>query len=393
MRLLIATATWIAQVCYAALKAVLPARRKVVMLSRQADTPSRDFRMLAEEISARVASVEIVTKCCRIGPSTNLRVAYLGEILTQMYHLATSRVCIVDGYIVPVSILTHRSELTVIQVWHALGAIKRFGYQSLDRPGGRSSKVAHAMRMHRNYDVVLCGGPASIDIFAEAFRADPVRVLPLGLPRVDYLLTQAACDAATTDKDTTGCSTPPRLALLRERFPALADSSHTRVLYAPTFRKDRPDHHRDVVERFSDERYTLIVKPHPLVDIGVSGSNVIDASGVDVLDLLPVSDVVITDYSAVAFEAAVLDKPLYFFVFDLDTYSVEHGLNIDLLAEMPHATSRDIEEIARWIDSGGYDHGSLRSFKSHYVPVTDGGCTRRIVELIFDRLGRPDASA
>ena len=41
-----------------------------------------------------------------------------------MYHLATSRACIVDTYIIPVSILKHRDELIIIQIWHALGAIK-----------------------------------------------------------------------------------------------------------------------------------------------------------------------------------------------------------------------------------------------------------------------------
>ena len=166
--------------------------------------------------------------------------------------------------------------------------------------------------MHRNYDLVLCGGPATVKVFAEAFRVREDQVKPLGLPRVDHLLRHAS--------DATAEPVPPYVSELRRRFPLLAEHSRRTVLYAPTFRRNRPDHYREVIERFAGEGYTVIVKPHPLVTADVSGANVVNACGVDVLELLPLSDVVITDYSAVAFEAAVLDKPLYFYVFDIDEY-------------------------------------------------------------------------
>jgi len=376
MRLLIAPATWVAQACYAVFKAALPLRRKVVLLSRQSDSPSRDFEMLAAELRRRDPLLEVVVRCRFIRATPLSRITYIGEILTQMYHLATARVCIVDGYIIPVSVLTHRPELKVIQTWHALGAIKKFGLQSLDRPSGRSAALARSMRMHRNYDLVLCGGPRTVGIFAEAFGVEPEAVAPLGLPRVDYLLEHA--------HDATADPVPPIVAGLRARFPLLADRSRRTILYAPTFRRNRPDHHREVIERFSDGRYTLIVKPHPLVETDFTGPNVVNARGVDILDLLPLSDVVITDYSAVAFEACVLDKPLYFYVFDLDDYANEHGLNIDLLAEMDGAASRDLDRIATLIDTAEYDTALLGRLKERYVSITDGSCTRRIADVVLD---------
>jgi len=375
MRLLIAPATWVAQACYAAMKALLPVRNKVALLSRQADTPSRDFTMLVRELNAQDPELEIVVRCKFMRSSWVSRVAYVGEILVQMYHLATSRACVVDGYVIPVSLLDHRPQLTVVQMWHALGAIKKFGYQSLDRPSGRPSDLAQSMRMHRNYDIVLCGGPASVDVFAEAFGVDSSRVKPLGLPRVDHLLEHA--------HDATVVPAPRGVAELRKRYPLLADSARRTVLYAPTFRRNHPDHYREVIERFSDERYTVIVKPHPLVTADVAGDNVVNACGVNILDLLPLSDVVITDYSAVAFEACVLDKPLFFYVFDIDDYSNEHGLNIDLFAEMDGAVSRDLDEIAARIEAADYDMGLVEKLKARYVSVTDGSCTRRIAEVVL----------
>ena len=146
-----------------------------------------------------------------------------------------------------------------------LGAIKQFGLQSVGRPSGRSSQVASAMKMHRNYDVVLCGSPAWVPAFAEAFGVEPSAVLPLGLPRVDYLVT-----AATALAD----GRPPvALQRLLARFPQLADADKTVVLCA-----DVPQERRRGVLRCSRSllrrSVTLVVKPHDLESATLAGTNV-----------------------------------------------------------------------------------------------------------------------
>jgi CDP-ribitol ribitolphosphotransferase len=118
---------------------------------------------------------------------------------------------------------------------------------------------------------------------------------------------------------------------------------------------------------------------------------VVNAGGVDILDLLPLCDVVITDYSAVAFEACVLDLPVFFWVYDIDDYQREHGLNIDLLREAPGLASRDLDAIASRIESDDSDPLAMRSFKQRYVPATDGRCTERIADVILDSLNSTGA--
>ena len=377
MHAVIVVATWFAQALYALLK-LLPQRRKVVFLSRQSDHPSRDFKMLASQLEALDPSIDVVVRCKFIHPGFAHRAAYLGEVLAQMYHLATSSVCVVDGYIVPVSVLSHRPTLTIVQMWHALGAIKQFGLQSVGRPSGRSSQVASAMKMHRNYDVVLCGSPAWVPAFAEAFGVEPSAVLPLGLPRVDYLVT-----AATALAD----GRPPvALQRLLARFPQLADADKTVVLYAPTFRKNAEGAYSDVAEAFSDDRFTLVVKPHDLESATLAGTNVIDASGVDVVDLILLANAVITDYSAVALEVCSAGRPLYFYVYDIDDYSAAHGLNLNPLLDVAEMSSRDIGEIAVRVAAHDYNVESVRSFCERYGPPVDGGCTRRIADMVISRL-------
>lgn len=381
MRILISTAILAAQGLYRLLR-LAPVRRKVVFLSRQADRPSRDFRMLSDEIRRADPTVEVVVRCRFIPSGIGGRLLYAGEVLAQMWHLATASVCVVDGYIVPVSVLDHRRELTVIQMWHALGAVKRFGLQSVGRAGGRPAGVARAMRMHENYDFVLCGGPGSIPAFAEAFGVPEASVLPLGLPRADFLRERAAA-AGDAGRDVESTA----IAGLRRRFPRLDDDSKTRVLYAPTYRRGRDSVFDDVVAAFAGERFTLIVKPHDLERTAAAGEHVVDASGVDALELLVVADAVVTDYSAIAFEACVVDKPLFFYVHDIEEYRTAVGLNIDPLRELGSVTSTDIRRIAELVARGGEPAEEVRAFASRYLSLPEGGCTAAIAALVVARVG------
>lgn len=374
MRVIAALAIGCAQLLYEGLKLVLPRRGKVVFLSRQSDTPSRDFLMLADELRALAPGVRVVVRTRFVQPGAVGKLAYLGEMLAQMRHLADASVCVVDGYIVPVSVLRHRPELLVVQMWHALGAIKQFGYQSLDRPGGRPSALAEAMRMHHNYGMVLCGGPASVPIFAEAFGTDPARVRPLGLPRVDEMLAHAS--------DTFATSASPEVCRLATRFPRVLDAEKTVVLYAPTFRSGAPGDWEGVASAFPRDRYTVVIKPHFLDGSEVRIEHVVDAREVGIIDVLPLCDVVITDYSAVAFEALVLGLPVYFYVYDIDEYAEATGLNVDPRIELPDATSRDINVIAAQVAAGAYNIDAARAFSERFAPHSSGGCTHLIAEAI-----------
>jgi len=227
--------------------------------------------------------------------------------------------------------------------------------------------------MHANYDAVLCGGPGSVAAFAEAFAVEPDKVQPLGLPRVDFLLAHAGDSIAQSDS--------AQLRLLAERNPRLTESGRTVVLYAPTFRNGGSTDLGPVIEAFAGEQWTLVVKPHDLEQASLLAEHVVLASGIDIARLLPICDVLITDYSAVAFEALVLGKPVYFWVYDIDDYRESHGLNIDPLVELPESSSREIVDIARRIAQGHYDTRAARRFAELYVPQS-ASCTRRIVELI-----------
>lgn len=357
------------------MKAVVPQRRRLVFLSRQSNELSRDFRMLADAVRSRDPRVEVVFHVRMLDRSPGGVLGSVAHSLRQMAELASARVCVIDGYVVPVSLLDHRDGLTVIQMWHALGALKMFGRQTLDKPSGHAADVADAMRMHENYDVVLCSGPDTIPAYAAAFGTAPDKMRVTGLPRIDHLMAHA--------EDRTAEPEPESVRVLRERFPVLADRERTVVLYAPTLRRGGSGRCSDVVGRLSGRGMTLVVKPHPLESANVAGPDVVDAQGVDVLDLLPLCDVVITDYSAVALEAAVLGVPVLFWVYDIDEYRRDCGLNIDPLIEFPESASRDLEPLAERIESGRLDDSVVCALRDRVVCTLDGHCTDRIADLVM----------
>lgn len=346
---------------YAVMK-LLPTRNKVVLMSRLYSSTSQDFASVRAEIGRQDPRATVVVLNHR---NTNPALVPL-QMLEQMYHLATSRACITDSYMAPISVLRHKRELVVVQMWHALGAIKRFGLASVGSAEGRPGPLADVMRMHEGYDWVIAGGPRMVQPFAEAFGTPPERVLPLGTPRVDLL----------QDENT--------VRRRRERVRAAHPELGTRpvVLYAPTFRIGRPVQVEPLLEAFAGADVDLVVALHPLDlrDFSDRPGVVQDAS-ISTLDWLVVADQVISDYSAIVFDAAVLGVPLYFYVYDLEDYRSRRGLFLDLEREAPGPVSTDARVIAAAVRAGLGTREAVQHFRDEFVSGRDGGCTRRIVAL------------
>ena len=162
----------------------LPLKNKVVFFSRQSSTIPLDFTLLAEKIQKQSPETEIVYFCRKMRRKTNV-FSYCLFILHSLYHLATASIAVTDTYSIQLCVLRPKRGQTVVQVWHAVGAVKQFSYQCLDKPGGQPAALAKAMEMHKNYDYVFCTSEATADIYAQGFHMPREQILPLGMPRVD----------------------------------------------------------------------------------------------------------------------------------------------------------------------------------------------------------------
>ena len=364
---LVHTAVGGMKLIYLPLKA-LPDKRKVTFISRQSDTPSRDIRILEKSIKDRWDDCEVVVLSKRLTPSVD----YIIHLVKQMYHLSTSRTVILDSYSIPVSVLKHKKNLRIIQMWHAIGSMKCFGYAMIGKEEGRDPDIAHILKMHRNYDLILISSMDFIKDYIEGFGLtkeevkEKVREIPL--PKMDYLANHEYM--------------LQRRHELFSEMPSLAEKKN--ILYCPTFRKDVSDYDREKVRTLLDavnhDKYNVIYKPHPLSELNINDERLITAIK-DNIDAIAVSDFVITDYSSIMYEAGIAGKPIYLYAYDWDNYSGKRELNIDLQKEVPAIFTSDPKSIVAAIESEKYDYKALKKFIDKNAKLPPGG---RAVEAILD---------
>lgn len=380
LELVLYVARFTMQIIYFFIKLFTKQKNKITMLSRQSDEINLDFEMLKEEIERRNLKkenksnnrkqqfIDVKILCKKIPKDFFVKIKYCFYMVKSMYHIATSKVCITDGYNIPISALKHKKETKIVQIWHAMGAIKEFGYQVLDKKEGSNGKVAKIMKMHNNYTCITCTSEATRKIYSETFNTDIEKIKILGMPRIDYIL----------GKDE---KINKNIERLKEKYCCLKEKKN--ILYIPTFRKGEKIDLEKIINAIDEEKYNLIIRLHPLDESDVEEKYKIGKE-FSTFDLIKIADYVITDYSAIAFETATLNKPLFFYLYDLKEYEENRGLNINLQEEMKNCTKLDIKEIVNIIESDNYDYNELKRFKDKYVETSDTNNTERIVEYILE---------
>ena len=348
----------------------LPTTNKITFISRQTNYIHIDFKLISEEIKKRNSNIKLVFLCQRLNKGLLNYLKYLWMIFRQMYHIATSKVVVLDSYCIPISVLQHKKSLIVVQIWHSIGKIKKSGYQTLGTESGRSSEIAKHMCMHKNYTVIIVGGKAFDKFYEQGFNVKKDVLLHYGLPRIDNLLDN--------------------YNLSREKFfnkfPELVGKKI--VYYAPTFRNYHVDGYKQLFDKYNPNDFALITSFHPNQKLEITNNNiyVMNLKEFNANELISVCDYIITDYSSIALEAAVLNKKTLYFLYDYNEYMQKNGLNLDPKISMPTCSFQRIEPILDIIVHDKYDDDALKNYRKKYLPPKLGHSTELIVDYIMKSL-------
>jgi len=296
------------------------------------------------------------------------KLRYFVRLVRGVYYLQTSGLVVVDNAYFPVHVVRHRPATTVVQVWHAAGALKRFG---LDAPVLR--RPSERRFLHRNYDYVVVGGETARGPYSSALRTPVKRVLALGSPRTDFFFDTAAVDEA------------------RQRtlaaYPDLADRRV--VLYAPTFRgagemkRPAPGFDAEHLRARLPADHVLVLKTHPNLDpeaTPTAGFDVVIDHTAEINEVFTVSDILVTDYSSSIFEWALLRRPLVLLVGDLERYERDPGMYLDYRSGMIGAQVKDTDGVAAAILADDFEFGAYDAFADRHLSVSDGSASARFVE-------------
>lgn len=340
---------------------------KILWLSRQSDVKSSDMQMLEKAIMRKSPKTKQIFRLKRLKDESSLSLSYIFSIFGDMWELASAKVVLIDTYSIPVSCLKHKKNLKTVQLWHAMGAVKKFGLQSAGKAQGRDLGVSKAMHMHENYDYVIAPSEATGEIYCKAFGCNKENIKILSLPRVDILLNGVS---------------------FREDFEMFNPNYKGKkiVAYIPTFRDNDDVYAKRLYEAFrNNNEYKLVVSAHPLSKTAESGAYKYEG-GFNSSNLMKLADIIITDYSACAIEGALLNKPMYFYIPDYDVYKNEQGLNVDIKQEMPSISFEDEKNLISAIEKNEYDFNVLSQFSEKYVENKKTNNTERMAGFVCSLL-------
>ncbi len=282
--------------------------------------------------------------------------------------LATSKFVFLNDNFMPMASLNFSKEAIVTQLWHAEGAFKRFGLSAplTDEIREREKKCSQRL------DYIVCTSKNVVPIYAEAFGVDESKTLPIGSPRTDRLF----------NKD---------IKVLRSEF----DKKHPEckgkklILFAPTFRdsaeKDAALLSGIDSKKFAAElpEYALLTKLHPQIHSSKPIEGATDVTKEDIGMLTLICESVITDYSSVCMDFALLSKPCYFYAFDLEEYEDERSFYFDYESYVPGLVAKDFDTLIENIKNPRNSEEKLHSFRDFNFDCIDCNNTKRVFENII----------
>lgn len=422
---------------------LMPVKNRISVVSRQSDEQTLDVALLFDEINKSHREIETCGVYMKIPGGLAGKIKYVFHMLgPEMHAFATSKVVILEGYTITASVLKHRKGLRILQMWHALGILKKFGYCVKDRPEGYSAGIIDALRMHGNYDRILASSEFCVPFYAKAFNYPEEKVTVIPLPRVDLLRSAGFMEKKAEE--------------IYGEYPELYGKKT--VLYCPTFRKngDCLSYVEEMIAAADFEKYNLIVKLHPVDEkkmrilggahdaesphetggahgagtrheAGAARKNewnggkekcsarknewdggshddagdIGDIGGRDMeetdshekrrvftcnpftsLELLSVADYVVTDYSAFVFEAAVAGKPIFLYTPDINEYVDKRGFCIDFRKELPANTHESAGELWEAVKNCEFSMERVKRFSDKFVD-TGGHNAKNLANLIL----------
>ncbi len=364
--------TYVFRFCYRVF-CLLPINQKKILFASDSRTKMEDnFRFVFDELQKqnRDFTYRFMLKEGTAAKKT------CKEIIELSYHLATTKYILLDDFYPMVYPLKIRKGAELIQLWHAVGAFKKFGFSRVGLPGGPDPDSLN----HKNYTKAIVSSKNVAKHYAEGFGIDESKVIATGIPRTDLFFDQKY--KINKRKE------------LYEQYPFLKDKKV--ILFAPTFRGPGQQsayypleylNLDKIYEAFHDQ-YIFLFKIHPFVKVKWDipsdyRSFFYDFSFYrEINDLLLVADLLITDYSSVCFEFALLDKPMIFYAPDMEEYTSERDFYYDYQSFIPGPMVRTEGELISTIKNGHFDTYKLAEFRKYFFDELDGKSSERVVDLL-----------
>lgn len=302
------------------------------------------------------------------------------DLNAMIYELATAKIWINDMLFG--DYIRKRKNQVYINTKHGTSlTLKKYGFDSpmfvkdkqIEKRWNYNSKIT---------DMVITGSEHDTATYRSGFHYNGP-VLQVGSPRVDILF------------ESKSYSEKVRSALGIQKDVNV-------ILYAPTFRAKKegneilylspeiyPDFKKicNMLEKKTGKKWCVLMKQHPMckmMDLKIE-DNVIDVSTYeDTQEILCATDILITDYSSIMFDAAFVLKPVFLFTYDRDSYlQNERELWIGL-KDLPFpmvCSNEDFEQMIQEFNQEKYEV-KVKEFLNKYGVNETGTASKKVVDYI-----------
>lgn len=304
--------------------------------------------------------------------------------ISYFYYLARSQYWIVNCKL-PMYVLKKKNQV-YLQTWHGT-PLKKLAYDievpkgtTFYRSGMNEEMMHETYRADvEKYNYMISPSSFTTKVFQSAFRINKERLIETGYPRNDLLSNY-------TEND-----------VLKIKKQLHIPSDKKVLLYAPTWRDNsyitkgytfKLEVHFEKWLKVLKDEYVVIFKPHYLIVNDFNIDQFKDfvyfvPADEDIRNLYIISDALITDYSSVFFDYAILNRPIYFYMYDLESYRDElRGFYLDIYKDLPGKIIEDENELLEEIKQP-YHYEQLLSFNERFNNHEDGNASQRVVDIVF----------
>lgn len=303
------------------------------------------------------------------------------------WNMARAKYWIINSKL-PSYIFKKKSQI-YLQTWHGT-PLKHLGHDievdentTFYRSGQSYAQMTQSYdRDSARYTYMISPNAFCTEVFPHAFGVDKEKLREIGYPRND-ILSNFTEEQVRAKKQELGVPEDKKVLLYA---PTWRDNSYVAAGY--TFRL-KADLHK-WKEKLGDE-WVVLFKPHYLIinefkeDPELEGFLYSIDAGADIAELYPVADALVTDYSSVFFDYAILNRPMWFYMYDLDEYAKDlRGFYFDIHKELPGRIYQDEDALLQAIADGDFDPERLARFNQRFNNREDGHASRRAVDLLAE---------
>ncbi|NFO04761.1 CDP-glycerol--glycerophosphate glycerophosphotransferase [Clostridium botulinum] len=347
---------------------------KIVFINGHSSNIEGNIKVISEEVMKDYPNYKVIIY---YKDDVEFKLKHIFKYIRTSYNILTAKFIILNDYVSLFSNVKVRKNCKMIQVWHAGGAFKRFGIDSLQNINNINN-MKKCIACHSQYDKVIVSSRIVKKIYANAFSINESKIYPLGLARADKFYDERFINE--TKKN------------FLEKYSNLKNKKI--ILYAPTYRDGQIKEFNlkldlEYLYRNLSSGYVIVTKLHPFIKNGIDiplglSDRILNLSHEDIDELMISSDLLITDYSSIIFEYAIMEKPIIFFAYDLQEYNNNlRGFYYSYEEFVPGIIVKNTKEIVNIITKDVWDYKNIRKFKNKFNEYNDGKATKRIVENIL----------